>query len=128
MKKKTKNIVRIKHKDFWLYFLFGMLIGFVVGLLKEEIALWIVVGSILGFLVALLLEKKLEDKLEPDRIVWFGFFLLFPIIFFDEYLIGTFWYDFFGVLAVIGSFTIIVNFIKFVIKKNLEEEKKSKKK
>lgn len=127
MRKNTKNLITIKHKDFWLYFLFGMLIGFVVGIMKNQIAVWFVVGTILGFLIALLIEIKLKDKVKPEKLLWLGFFLLFPIMFFADYLKGSFWYDFFGILAVIGSFTIIVNFVKFIIKKNLEEEKKSKK-
>jgi len=35
---------------------------------------------------------------------------MLPIMFFDNYLKGSFWYDVFGILAVIGGFTLIVNF------------------
>ncbi|MFC1786423.1 hypothetical protein ACFLY8_00085 [Halobacteriota archaeon] len=102
----------MKHKNFWIYFLFGALIGIIVGFMKNEISLWLVVGSILGFLVASFFESKVAKRIEPGKLIWIGFFLLFPIIFFDDYLKGTFWFDVFGILAVIGSFTLIVNFGK----------------
>jgi len=118
----------MKHKNFWLYFLFGAIIGFVVGLMKNQIAVWLIVGSILGFLIALLIEIKLKEKVKPEKLMWLGFFLLFPIMFFADYLKGSFWYDFFGILSVIGSFTIIINFVKFIRKKNLKGKRKVKKK
>ena len=118
----------MKHKNFWLYFLFGVLIGFVVGLMKNQIAMWLVVGSIIGILIALLIEFKLKNKVKPEKLMWLGFFLLFPIMFFADYLKGSFWYDVFGILAVIGSFTIIINFFKFIRKGNLKGKRKVKKK
>ena len=117
----------MKYKNFWLYFLFGALIGFVVGLMKAQIAMWLVVGSILGFLIAILIEIKLKNKVKPKKLMWLGFFLLFPIMFFTDYLKGSFWYDFFGILAVIGSFTIIINSVKFIRERNLKGKRKKKK-
>jgi len=108
----------MKHKNFWLYFLFGALIGITVGFMKNEIAIWFAVGSILGFLVALFFESKVTKGVEPNKLMWTGFFLLFTIIFFEEQLKGTFWYDVFGILAVIGSFILIVNFGKSLRKNN----------
>jgi len=84
--------------------------------MKNEMALWLVVGSVLGFLVALFFESKYA-KVEPEKLMWVGFFFLFPIIFFDDYLKGSFWYDVFGILAVIGSFTFIVNSAKILRKR-----------
>lgn len=106
----------MKNKNFWTYFLFGALIGIIVGFMKNEIALWFVVGSVLGFLVALFFGSKYA-KVEPEKLMWVGFFLLFPIMFFSDYLKGSFWYDVFGILAVIGSFTLIVNFVKILRKR-----------
>ena len=96
--------------------MFGALIGLLVGVMKNEIALWLVVGSVLGLLVALFFER-ISAKVEPEKLLWFGFFLLFPIMFFSDYLKGSFWYDFFGILAVIGSFTVIVNSGKILRKR-----------
>lgn len=106
----------MKHKNFWTYFLFGAIIGFIVGFMKNEIAIWLIVGAILGFLVALFFESR-YGKVEPEKLMWTGFFLLFPIMFFDDYLRGSFWYDVFGIFAVIGSFILIVNFVKIIQKK-----------
>lgn len=106
----------------WMYFLFGIIIGGIVGFMKNEFAMWIGVGALLGFFVALFIESKLKI-LGPEKIMWFGFFLLFPIMFFKGYLEGTFWYDVFGILAVIGSFILLVNFGKM-----LKEMKRKKKK
>lgn len=104
----------MKHENFWTYFLFGALIGLIVGFMKNEIALWLVVGSVLGFLVALFFESTVAKGVGPDKLMWAGFFLLFPIMFFRDYLKGSFWYDVFGILAVIGSFTVIVNSVKLL--------------
>ena len=93
--------------------MFGILIGIVVGIMKGEVAVWLGVGSALGFLVALFIETKTKT-LKPEKIMWFGFFLLFPIMILDDYLEGTFWFDVFGILAVIGSFVLISNFVKFL--------------
>ena len=102
-------------KRFWMYFLFGVVIGLIVGLMKTEVATWLIVGAILGFLVALFLE--IRKNMVPEKVIWLGFFMLFPIMFFKGYLEGTFWYDVFGILAVIGAFIIIVNFTKVLRKK-----------
>jgi len=107
----------MEHKNFWIFFLFGALIGLIVGFMKNEIALWLVVGSVLGLLVALFFESKVAKGVEPEKLLWFGFFLLFPIMFFSDYLKGRFWYDVFGILAVIGSFTVIVNSVKILRKR-----------
>ena len=69
--------------------MFGVLIGLIVGFMKNEIALWLVVGSVLGFLVALFFESKYAN-FGPEKLLWFGFFLLFPIMFFSDYLKGSF--------------------------------------
>ncbi|MBW2989512.1 hypothetical protein KY358_04305 [Candidatus Woesearchaeota archaeon] len=106
----------MKYKNFWIYFAFGAIIGLVVGIMKGNFPIWLGVGALLGFLVAILIESKLKS-VEPEKIMWFGFFLLFPIMFFKGYLEGTFWYDVFGILAVIGGFTLIVNFGKMTSKK-----------
>jgi hypothetical protein len=106
----------MKHKIFWTFFFFGALIGIIVGFMKNEIALWLVVGSVLGLLVASFFESKYA-KVEPEKLMLVGFFLLFPIMFFSDYLKGSFWYDVFGILAVIGSFTLIVNSVKILRKK-----------
>ena len=101
-------IFTMQYKNFWAFFLFGALIGLLVGVMKTEIALWLVVGSVLGLLVAVFFERT-SAKLEPEKSLMVGFLFLLPIILFDEYLEGSFWYDFFGILAVIGGFTVIVN-------------------
>jgi len=106
----------MKHKNFWTFFLFGALIGIIVGFMKNEIALWLVVGSVLGLLVASFFESKYA-KVEPEKLMLVGFFFLFPIMFFSDYLMGSFWYDVFGILAVIGSFTVIVNSVKILMKR-----------
>ena len=90
--------------------------------MKNGFAIWLGVGALLGFLVALFIEFKVKT-LEPEKIMWVGFFLLFPIMFFDDYLKGTFWFDVFGILAVIGSFTLIVNFGKMLRKKKSKKKK-----
>ena len=101
-----------------MYFLFGALAGLIVGFMKAEIVTWFVVGAGLGFLVGLFFENKtIRTKIKPEKSMWLGFFLLSPIIFFSDYLKPTFWYDVFGILAVIGAFTLIVNFIKMLGKK-----------
>lgn len=106
----------MKHKNFWAFFLFGALIGIIVGFMKSEMAIWFVVGSVLGLLVALFFESAYE-KVEPEKLMLVGFFFLFPIMFFSDYLKGSFWYDVFGILAVIGSFTFIVNSAKILRKR-----------
>jgi predicted membrane protein len=106
----------MKHKNFWTFFLFGALIGLIVGFMKSEIALWLVVGSVLGLLVASFFESKYA-KVEPEKLMLIGFFFLVPIMFFSDYLMGSFWYDVFGILAVIGSFTVIVNSVKILRKR-----------
>jgi predicted membrane protein len=106
----------MKHKNFWTFFLFGALIGLIVGFMKSEIALWLVVGSVLGLLVASFFESKYA-KVEPEKSMLIGFFFLVPIMFFSDYLMGSFWYDVFGILAVIGSFTVIVNSVKILRKR-----------
>ena len=111
----------MKYKNFWTYLIFGAVTGIVVGILKSEIALWLIVGSLLGFVLALFFESK--SNFEPDKLMWVGFFLLFPIMFFSSFLKGTFWYDFFGILAVIGSFTILVNSVKMLRKKEIKKKK-----
>jgi 4-hydroxybenzoate polyprenyltransferase len=112
----------MKHKNFWIYFLFGIIIGGVVGFMKNEFAIWIGVGVLLGFLVAILIESKLKI-LEPEKIMWFGFLLLVPVMFFKGYLKDTVWWDVFGILAVIGSFIIIVNFVKMLRKMKGKKKK-----
>ena len=96
--------------------MFGALIGLIVGFMKSEIALWLVVGSVLGLLVASFFESKYA-KVEPEKLMVVGFLFLLPIILFDEYLERSFWYDVFGILAVIGSFTVIVNSVKILRKR-----------
>jgi len=103
----------MKYKDFWTYLLIGVIIGVVVGLMKNEFVIWIGVGSMLGFLIALFIERKVK-KIEPEKIMWVGFFLLFPIMFLSDYLKGSFWFDVFGILAVIGSFILLINFVKML--------------
>lgn len=107
----------MKHKIFWAYFLFGAITGIIAGLMKNEAAVWLSVGSVLGFLTGLFFESKAAKGLEPHKLMWAGFFLLFPIMFFGDHLIGSFWFDFFGILGLIGSFTLILNFVKIVRKK-----------
>jgi hypothetical protein len=106
----------MQYKNFWAFFLFGALIGLLVGVMKTEIALWLVVGSVLGLLVAVFFERT-SAKLEPEKSLMVGFLFLLPIILFDEYLEGSFWYDVFGILAVIGGFTVIVNSGKMLRKR-----------
>jgi hypothetical protein len=105
-----------------MYFLFGIIIGIVVGFMKNEFAIWTAVGSLLGFLVAIFIEFKLKT-IGPEKIMWFGFFLLFPIMFFKGYFEETFWDDVFGILAVIGSFVLIVNFGKMLRKMKSKKKK-----
>ena len=112
----------MKYKNFWIIFLFGIIIGGVVGVMKNEFVVWLAVGSLWGFLVAIFIEWKAKT-LEPEKIMWVGFFLLFPIMFFDDYLKGTFWFDVFGILAVIGSFTLIMNFGKMLRKMKSKKKK-----
>ena len=59
----------MKNKRFWMYLLFGALIGFIVGFMKKEIALWLVVGSVLGFLVALFFESEFAKRTEPHKLM-----------------------------------------------------------
>jgi hypothetical protein len=89
-----------------MYFLFGIIIG----------------SSLLGFIVAIFIESK-SEIIGPEKIMWFGFFLLFPIMFFKGYFEETFWYDVFGILAVIGSFILIVNFSKMLRKVKSKKKK-----
>ena len=110
----------MKYKNFWIYFAFGAIIGLIVGLMKGNFLIWLGVGALLGFLVAIFIESRLKT-LEPEKVMWFGFILLFPVMFFKGYLKETVWWDVFGILAVIGSFIIIVNFGKM-----LKEMKKKK--
>jgi len=114
--------IKMKYKNFWIIFLFGIIIGGVVGVMKNEFVVWLAVGSLWGFLVAIFIEWKVKT-LEPEKIMWVGFFLLFPIMFFDDYLKGTFWFDVFGILAVIGSFTLIMNFGKMLRKMKSKKKK-----
>ena len=80
-----------------------------MGFMKHEIALWLGVGSALGFLAALFFEN-VHKKIKPEKLMWTGFLLVFPVMFFSNQLKGTFGYDVFGILALIGVFTLIVNF------------------
>ena len=95
--------------------MFGILIGIVVGIMKAEIFVWLGVGAAEGFLIGLLMESRIK-KIKPEKLMWIGFFLLFPIMFFDDYLKGSFWFDVFGILALIGAFILIFNFTR-VLKK-----------
>ncbi|MBT4166042.1 hypothetical protein HOE04_03325 [archaeon] len=113
----------MKHKEFWTYFLIGAAVGIIVGLMKDELGIWIAVGSGLGLLIALFIQKKANIK--PEKIMWFGFFLLFPIMFFSNQLKPTIWFDVFGILAVIGSFILLINFIK-ILKTNGKNKKTNK--
>jgi glucose-6-phosphate-specific signal transduction histidine kinase len=112
----------MKYKNFWIYFAFGAIVGLVVGIMKNNFPVWLGVGALLGFLVAILIESKLKS-LEPEKIMWFGFILLFPIMFFKEYLKDTVWWDVFGILAVIGSFILIFNFVKMIKSRKLKKKK-----
>jgi len=112
----------MKYKNFWIYFVFGAIIGLVVGIMNGNFPIWLGVGALLGFLVAILIESKLKT-LEPEKIMWFGFILLFPVMFFKGYLKETIWWDVFGILAVIGSFIIIVNFGKMTRKVKSKNKK-----
>lgn len=102
----------MKFREHWVYFLFGALSGAVVGFMKSEFAIWLMVGSALGLLVSLFFGSTAGKGIPPEKLMWVGFFLMFPIIFFDEQFKGSFWYDVFGILAVIGSFTVLVNVVK----------------
>jgi len=113
----------MKYKNFWIYFAFGAIIGLIVGIMKGNFPIWLGVGALLGFLVAILIESRLKS-MEPEKIMWFGFFLLFPIMFFKGYLKETFWWDVFGILAVIGSFILIVNFVKMLRKMKSEKNER----
>lgn len=112
----------MKYKNFWIYFAFGAIVGLVVGIMKNNFPVWLGVGALLGFLIAILIESKLKT-LEPEKIMWFGFILLFPVMFFKGYLKETVFWDIFGILAVIGSFIIIVNFGKMIKSGKLKKKK-----
>ena len=117
----------MKIKGFWLYFLIGAAIGVVVGLMKNNLGIWLGVGAGIGLIVSLIIGKKIKAKqpfkkgltqnMGPDKIMWIGFFMLFPIMFFANQLKGSFWYDVFGILAVMGAFILIINFVKLMKKK-----------
>lgn len=117
----------MKHQIFWTYFLIGAIVGFIVGFMKNEFALWLAVGAAIGFMVALILETKtIKHKAEPEKLMWLGFFCLFPIMFFTDFLRPTFWYDVFGILAVVGTFIMVINFFKILKKRRDKNNEKNK--
>ena len=118
----------MENKQFWAYFLIGAIVGIIVGLMKNELAIWLGVGAGIGFLIAVIIEKKIRHKVELDKIMFLGVFMLFPILFFANQVRETFWYDVFGILAVIGAMTVIINFVKIIRKKKTRKKKTRKKK
>lgn len=56
-------------------------------------------------------------KRTPEQWLWLGFFMIFPIMFFGDQFRGTFLFDVFGILALIGAGISLVNFVKILRKK-----------
>jgi|TARA_Y100000310_G_C20477238_1_gene712993 O-antigen/teichoic acid export membrane protein len=99
--------------------LIGAIIGLIVGIIKNNPAVWLGVGAALGLLLGLGLKgthktKRNEIEIKSEKLMWIGFFLIVPIMFFGDFLKGSFWFDVFGILALIGSAVVIINFINLM--------------
>jgi hypothetical protein len=57
-------------------------------------------------------KKKQPEKY--TRLMYFGMFLLFPILFLGNEARGTLWFDIFGISALIGVAIEIYAFIKYL--------------
>lgn len=101
----------------WIFI--GAAVGLIMGTIKSEAGIWFGVGAGIGFLIGLFLKKS---KIGPEKAMWFGFFLVFPVTLFSEYFRGTFWFDVFGITAVIGTIIVVINFVK-MLKKQKERRK-----
>jgi hypothetical protein len=55
--------------------------------------------------------------MEPERLVWIGFFLMWPMMFFSDYLKTTSFYHVFGILTLIAAGIMIYSFVMILQKR-----------
>lgn len=64
-----------------------------------------------------MVSRKKKIKIEPEKLIWVGFFLMWPMMFFSSYLKTTKFYDFFGILTLIAAAIMLYSFIKIIKRK-----------
>jgi len=64
--------------------------------------------------------------MEPEKLIWVGFFLMWPMMFFSNYFITTPFYNFFGILTLVALGIMLYSFIKILKKQKRKNEKNKK--
>jgi len=71
--------------------------------------------------------KQSKEIQRYSRLMYLGFFLIFPILFFGNQLKQTMWFNVFGILALIGAGIELYYFIKIIRAKKTKERVRKKK-
>ena len=55
--------------------------------------------------------------MEPGKLIWVGFFMMYPMMFFSDYLKTTSVYNVFGILTLLGLVVMIYSFVGILRKR-----------